>query len=120
MANKLSRIPPLLSSVPPALGSAPDSPLKMERQRNLLNPLRALYRTAQWKALRMRVLTRDMFTCQMCGKLEGDTSQLVADHRKPHRGDLDLFWDENNVETLCASPCHSKHKQRLEQDAAMR
>jgi hypothetical protein len=31
-----------------------------------------------------------------------------------------LFWDEANLWTLCASPCHSKHKQRLEQAPDLR
>lgn len=63
----------------------------------------------------MATLTRDLFTCQMCGRIEANTSALVADHRKPHRGDERLFWDPANLWTLCKSPCHDKHKQREEQ-----
>ena len=48
-----------------------------------------------------------------CGKIEGDTSQLVADHRRPHRGDERLFWDERNLQCLC-KPCHDGTKQRQE------
>ena len=91
-----------------------------ERDRNSFNPLRALYRTARWRKLRWSVLVRDLFTCQMCGRIENDTSKLVADHRQPHRGVEALFWDEPNIWTLCASPCHSKHKQREEQQPEMR
>jgi len=63
----------------------------------------------------MAVLVRDCFTCRMpgCGKVEGDTSQLVADHRRPHRGDERLFWDERNLQCLC-KPCHDSTKQRQE------
>ena len=63
----------------------------------------------------MRVFARDRFTCQWpgCGRIEPDTSQLVADHRQEHRGDEGLFWDEENVQTLC-KPHHDGAKQRLE------
>jgi 5-methylcytosine-specific restriction enzyme A len=50
----------------------------------------------------------------MCGKLQGDTSKLACDHKLPHKGDAALFWDEDNCQTLCADPCHNKHKQAQE------
>jgi hypothetical protein len=74
---------------------------------------RRWYKTARWQKLRMDVLIRDLFTCQRCGHIEADTSQLVADHRKPHRGVEALFWDILNLWTLC-KPCHDGWKQRLE------
>lgn len=40
---------------------------------------------------------------------------LVVDHIEPHRGNLELFWDESNWETLCRCPCHDVDKQRHEQ-----
>lgn len=118
--GRLKNAPCLLGRPPATLSSLPVDPAGVERQRNAFNPLRALYRTARWARLRWATLTRDMFTCQMCGRLVGDTSKLVADHRRPHRGDLALFWDPENLWTLCASPCHSKHKQRMEQAPEMR
>jgi 5-methylcytosine-specific restriction endonuclease McrA len=118
--GRLKNMPPRLGGLPPKLLSLPVDPAAIERQRNAFNPLRPLYRTARWARLRWATFERDMFTCQMCGHLEGDTSKLVADHRRPHRGDLTLFWDEDNLWTLCASPCHSKHKQRMEQAPEMR
>lgn len=54
-----------------------------------------------------------MFTCQCCGRIEGDTSKLVADHIIPHRGDPALFWDMSNLQTL-TKQCHDSNKQRLE------
>lgn len=117
--GRLKCMPPLLSAPPPLLASAPVDTATRERERNAFNPLRALYNTTRWKRLRMATFVRDNFTCQMCGRLEGDTSKLVADHKRPHRGNLALFW-EGELETLCASPCHSKHKQRLEQNAEYR
>lgn len=37
----------------------------------------------------------------------------VVDHIKPHRGDMKLFWDKSNWQSLCKQ-CHDSHKQRLE------
>nr|WP_083514602.1 HNH endonuclease [Bradyrhizobium manausense] len=48
--------------------------------------------------------------CVMCGG-----SANVVDHRIPHRGNMKLFWDRSNWQSLCASPCHNRHKQRDEQ-----
>jgi 5-methylcytosine-specific restriction protein A len=37
----------------------------------------------------------------------------VVDHRIPHRGDMVLFWDKTNWQSMCA-PHHSADKQREE------
>ena len=37
----------------------------------------------------------------------------VVDHVTPHKGDMKLFWDKTNWQSLCA-PCHNRHKQRAE------
>lgn len=78
-------------------------------------PWRKWYHTARWKRLRQSVFVRDGFACQWpgCGRIDGDTSRLVADHKVPHRGCAALFWDETNVQTLC-KPCHDSAKQREE------
>ncbi|MFU1606582.1 HNH endonuclease [Sulfitobacter pontiacus] len=49
----------------------------------------------------------------MCGDVRSDTSQLVADHTIRHGGDPLLFWDDQNLQCLCA-PCHNSEKQRAE------
>jgi len=80
---------------------------------------RKWYGLAAWKAvphgLRWQCLVRDRFTCQWpgCGRIEADTSRLVADHVVPHRGDRRLFFDLGNLQTLCKT-CHDTHKQRAE------
>lgn len=80
-------------------------------------PWRNWYSLARWKALRWDTLRRDHFTCQCgCNTIEPDTSQLVADHIKPHRGDPRLFWDPENLQTLF-KPCHDKAKQQAERAA---
>lgn len=77
-----------------------------------LEPWRRWYKTAEWSALRSRVFLRDLYTCQMPG-CTAITERPVADHRTPHRGDRDLFFDASNVQTLC-KPCHDGPKQRQE------
>jgi 5-methylcytosine-specific restriction endonuclease McrA len=74
---------------------------------------RKWYNLARWKRLRWDVLVRDLFTCQMCGHIEANTSLLVGDHKIAHRGDPDLFWDIDNVQCLCKA-CHDTDKQRAE------
>lgn len=63
----------------------------------------------------MDVLIRDMFTCQMpgCGRIEANTSKLVADHKIQHHGDETLFWNPKNLQCLCKA-CHDSLKQRME------
>lgn len=88
------------------------------RQRDDSQAYRKWYKTARWQKLRMSVLVRDLFTCKMagCGKIEGDTSKLVCDHKKPHRGREALFWDERNLQCICKD-CHDRIKQQEEQSS---
>ena len=51
--------------------------------------------------------------CVFCERQGRVTAATVVDHRVPHRGDMNLFWDKNNWQALCA-PCHSGTKQREE------
>jgi len=48
--------------------------------------------------------------CERQGILNGAT---VVDHIKPHRGDVDLFWDINNWQSLCKTH-HDSAKQAEE------
>lgn len=84
-----------------------------DRARLRSNPLRQLYGTARWQRLRWSVLVRDLFTCARCKLTHSDTARLVADHVTPHRGNLDLFWDETNLQCLC-DRCHNTTKQAEE------
>lgn len=92
----------------------------LTEERDALIEWRGWYKLARWKAvphgLRWRTLVRCAFTCQMCRRIVGDTSQLVADHKVPHRGDSELFWSEHNVWCLCKA-CHDGVKQRQERAA---
>jgi 5-methylcytosine-specific restriction protein A len=71
---------------------------------NAAAPWRAWYRTARWERLRQKVFLRDLYTCQRSGILcvgkHPAPDSPVANHKRPHRGDPALFWDEDNVETV--------------------
>jgi 5-methylcytosine-specific restriction enzyme A len=111
--GRLGKLAPRIETLRPRVDQA-QGRVEVDRNRNR-QAWRRWYGLARWKALRMAVLVRDMFTCQWpgCGRIEPDTARLVADHKVPHRGDPALFWDEHNLWTLCAS-CHSSAKQREE------
>lgn len=110
--GRLGLLPSRVAALPQGLKRAPDQGPAPQRNEA---PWKRWYDTARWKKARMDTFVRDGFTCRMCGKLEGDTSKLTCDHIKPHRGNATLFWDPENRQTLCTSPCHVKHKQALEQ-----
>ncbi len=112
--GKLTSLRPRLQTLRPKLASVPVTRQERDRVRDH-RPWRRWYKTARWQRLRMDILLRALFTCQWpgCGRIEADTSLLVADHRQPHRGDAGLFWDEGNLWCLCKS-CHDSAKAREE------
>lgn len=77
---------------------------KPERRRN--QDGRNRYYLARWSRLRAYVLARDNHICQVCGDFGNH-----ADHKVPWEDDDTLFWDQDNVQTLCA-PCHTLKTRR--------
>jgi len=70
----------------------------------------AHYRTADWKARRLRILRRDAFVCQVCHRVVYGQAAHV-DHIVPlEEGGTD---DDSNLQTLCQAD-HGK-KTREEQ-----
>lgn len=51
--------------------------------------------------------------CVFCVTLGRTRASNTVDHIAPHRGDVDLFWDEANWQALCAS-CHNTTKKEIE------
>jgi 5-methylcytosine-specific restriction endonuclease McrA len=41
------------------------------------------------------------------------TLSTVVDHITPHKGNVSLFWDVNNLQALCVG-CHNAGKQSIE------
>lgn len=75
-------------------------------------PWLALYKSKDWKRLRAWQLSQEPM-CRFCLEVGDVTAATVADHVKNHKGDLSLFFDAANLQSLCAS-CHSGIKQSVD------
>lgn len=67
---------------------------------------------AKWQRARDNYLRLHPL-CVMCDAENRVTAASIVDHRIPHRGDMALFWDESNWQSLCTTH-HSSDKQRQE------
>ena len=72
---------------------------------------RDLYATGRWQRTRLRVLNRDGWKCRDCGV---GAARLEVHHE---RRDVRLFFDMDNLATLC-EPCHKRRHGRHEADPA--
>ena len=75
-----------------------------ERRSEAAKAWRKLYRTAAWLALRAAQLAAHPL-CSRCLQRGFTVAATVANHIIPHRGDLVLFFDPGNLESVC-KPCH--------------
>ena len=78
------------------------------------HPHAHLYACQRWRLLRVRIL-RDNPLCVYCEQAGRITAATVVDHIRPHRGNLDRFWDRDNLQPLCKT-CHdsvAEQKDRL-------
>ncbi len=103
--------------MPSRLGGAPKTEAERSRHRDRTQGWRIWYKTARWQKLRRLVLKRDGYTCQATGAmLVGQypaSNSPVVDHIRPHRGDADLFWDEDNLQSV-SKEYHDRVKQSIE------
>jgi 5-methylcytosine-specific restriction endonuclease McrA len=103
---------PRLTPMKPRLAPMKDRPGEdaSRRSKDWLN-------TSRWQALRRQVLARDGFTCQQTGEpLIGRYpawNSPVVDHIEPHRGDPELFWDADNLQSV-SKEWHDRTKQSME------
>jgi len=67
------------------------------------NALQRIRGTKKYRDFRLKILERDNYTCQKCGKVNGN---LHLDHLKDFKKYPELIFVEDNVRTLCAS-CHA-------------
>lgn len=79
---------------------------KKRREEAKENPNLNLINSPEWRELRAVQLHRNPLCkeCMSAGKL---TPATQVDHIEPHRGRVELFFDEDNLQSLCA-PCHSR------------
>lgn len=78
----------------------------------LRKPWAHLYKKASWKRLRARHL-RDHPLCVACLQDGHVTLATVVDHKIPHKGNLGLFHNPTNLQSLCETH-HNGDKQREE------
>jgi len=68
------------------------------------------FSTRRGAAFRMRILERDLFTCQMCGSVvmpgKASPQSAVVDHREPLELAPDKAFDPDNLVTCCKSCDH--------------
>lgn len=100
MPSRPPRVCPRCRGVHAAGDPCPHAPVGGPN-RNRRTPLKRLYKTPEWQALRAAVL-RDEPHCRICG-----APAEVVDHIAPHRGDWRLFTDRANLRALCRS-CHNR------------
>jgi len=74
-----------------ACGLPEDLERARDASRDREQATRALYKTARWRRLRLMFLTCDLYTCGLCGRIEGSSVRPVCDHVEPHRGDVTRF-----------------------------
>lgn len=80
---------------------------EMTREYNRNNrAYKYLYNTARWKKLRIKFLKENPL-CAECGKIGIVRPAEVVDHIIPHKGNKELFWDEDNLQALCKE-CHDR------------
>jgi 5-methylcytosine-specific restriction endonuclease McrA len=122
--GRLKSLPKQLTAAPRAVGFSDRQAAERARDRARVqgNNLRRLYRTKRWRDLRLVILERDGWMCRGCdvphlltGKAPAPNSPVV-DHIDPHRGNLVLFWDEANLQSVCKA-WHDSEKQSKERAA---
>ena len=67
---------------------------------------RGLYFTRRWQALRAAILRAEPL-CRACVLVGRVTAATDVDHVRAHRGDVRLFWAQQNLQPLCAA-CHHR------------
>lgn len=68
------------------------------------------YKTRAWQDARRVWLSRHPL-CVDCQSVGIVMAANEVDHITPHRGDLKLFWNRRNWQSLC-KPCHSRKTAR--------
>lgn len=60
----------------------------------------------RWQMLRNRFIAQHPY-CEQCLKEGRITLATDVDHIIPHRGNIELLYDEKNLQSLCKA-CHSR------------
>ncbi|SEC73242.1 HNH endonuclease [Pseudomonas anguilliseptica] len=66
----------------------------------------------KWQQARAGYLRKHPL-CVECQSRGRTVAATVVDHKVAHRGDMTVFWDKANWQSLCKH-CHDSWKQRME------
>lgn len=80
--------------------------IKPKKTKKELYPHHQLYKSVDWLNLRRYHLTQQPI-CVVCGRSGIEAGGLHVDHIVDHKGDIDIFYDKTNLQTLC-SRCHGR------------
>ncbi|MBB2973959.1 HNH endonuclease [Mesorhizobium sp. RMAD-H1] len=120
--GRLKMLKPRVGILAGRIGDSPANETARSRMRDAMQPWRAWYKTSRWQKLRERILIRDRYICQktgvlLIGKYPAPDSPVV-DHKTAHRGDEQLFWDEDNLHAV-SKAYHDSTKQAEERRSAL-
>lgn len=68
----------------------------------------------RWRKARLAYLSEHPL-CVYCEREGRVQAAEVVDHIKPHKGEMELFWDQDNWQSLC-KPHHDSVKQSEERN----
>lgn len=74
--------------------------------------------TYQWEQYRKRFLLQHPL-CVHCESLGRITAATIVDHIVPHHGNVELFWKQDNHQSLCKC-CHDGWKAQQEHQLGYR
>ena len=77
-----------------------------------------LYDLRRWRRRSRQYLAENPL-CRMCQEVGRTRLAEVVDHKVPHEGNEELFWNEANWQPLCATD-HSAAKQAQEKSGKLR
>ena len=66
-----------------------------------------LYDSTRWRKVAKMFLDQNPL-CSPCLKSQRETPGTIVHHKIEHKGDIELFYNWDNLESVCAS-CHSGH-----------
>lgn len=118
---KLKTLRPQVATIKPLLGRDSGERAR-DKHREATQPWRRWYHSAEWKALRLQAFRRDKYRCQRTGELCIGRGQQpnapVANHKVPHKGDRNLFFSLDNIETVTKA-AHDGLIQREEKSGSL-
>lgn len=76
------------------------------------NSYDSFYHSKEWQAVRLQVLDRDCYLCQVCKRAGRITPAATVHHIVPVRVDWSKRLDPANLETICRACHNAEHSER--------